>query len=300
MSLIPSVKVTNGATLQRSYFTSDLFVNDARTDIDSLLCEFDHLAEGETEPFVIFKQLWVKRGWNLAHLIIWEDSARDQYFRTLFRLFIERINEKEEELIQAGALYALYTLFQLQNHVSGMQKVAHIEIALDTLEYLVSYAKLSGESVRHQLLYILQSFFSNGIFHVLPPSTLRPYNPTKLPHSFVTPISDPAPAHARGGRTKAEKDRAGRAKWKQLNEWVESCPTKYSALPQPTEYLEAKKAVVDALPDDLEKRAEQGALSRLKLLAKDASGSSEGVEIFENMVRQGRGILRDQWDQSEI
>ncbi|CAG8744090.1 5710_t:CDS:2, partial [Acaulospora colombiana] len=63
------IKVTNGITLQRSYFTSDLFVNEARADVDSLLCEFDHLAEGEAEPFVIFKQLWVKLGWNLAHLI---------------------------------------------------------------------------------------------------------------------------------------------------------------------------------------------------------------------------------------
>jgi hypothetical protein len=88
MSLIPSVKVTNGATLQRSYFTSDLFVNEARTDIDSLLSEFDHLAEGEAEPFVIFKQLWTKSGWNLSHLVIWENTARDQYLRTLFRLFI--------------------------------------------------------------------------------------------------------------------------------------------------------------------------------------------------------------------
>ncbi|CAG8780066.1 13096_t:CDS:2, partial [Acaulospora colombiana] len=83
-----------------------------------------------------------------------------------------RINEKEEEMVQAGALYALYTLFQLQNNASGMQKVAHIEIALDTLEYLVSYAKASGESVRHHLLYILHSLFSKGIFHVLPASTL--------------------------------------------------------------------------------------------------------------------------------
>jgi hypothetical protein len=171
---------------------------------------------------------------------------------------------------------------------------------VDILEYLVSYAKLSGDSVRHHLLYIIHSFFSKGIFHVLPPSTLRSYNPTILPHSFVTPVSDPAPTHSRGGRTKAEKDRAGRAKWQQLNEWVESRPTKYSPIPQATEYHEAKKATVEVLPGDLEKRAEQSALARLKGLAKDATGPSEGVDTFENMLQQGRGILRNQWDQSDI
>jgi hypothetical protein len=36
-------------------------------------------------------------------------------------------------MVQAGAVYALYTLYQLQNHASGMHKVAHIEIPLGKL-----------------------------------------------------------------------------------------------------------------------------------------------------------------------
>jgi hypothetical protein len=88
MELIPSVKVTTGATLQRSYFTSELFITAAREDIENLLTSFDHLVEDEPEPFTIFKKVWVKEGWNYVHLYIWEATAREEYFLTMLRLFI--------------------------------------------------------------------------------------------------------------------------------------------------------------------------------------------------------------------
>lgn len=88
MSLIPSVKATSGSTLHRSYFTSELFVTAAREDIATLLSTFDHLVEDEPEPFTIFKQVWLKEGWEYVHLYILEPSARDEYLKTMFRLFV--------------------------------------------------------------------------------------------------------------------------------------------------------------------------------------------------------------------
>lgn len=88
MSLIPSVKLGSVPTLQRSYFTSQLFVNAARSDVETLLSKFDYAVEDEPQPFAIFKRIWVTEGWNHAHLFIWEDAARDEYLKTIFRLFI--------------------------------------------------------------------------------------------------------------------------------------------------------------------------------------------------------------------
>jgi hypothetical protein len=92
MSIIPSVKVSTSATLQRSYFTSELFVTSARADIESLLSTFEHLAEDEPEPFAVFKRVWAKEGWSYAHLFVWEDASRDEYFHTMFRLFLGMVS----------------------------------------------------------------------------------------------------------------------------------------------------------------------------------------------------------------
>lgn len=88
MSLLPSVRVSTSATLQRPYFTSELFVSAARADVDGLLSSFEHLAEEEPEPYAIFKSVWMKEGWNYSHLLIWEDTARAEYIHTMFRLFL--------------------------------------------------------------------------------------------------------------------------------------------------------------------------------------------------------------------
>lgn len=87
MFLPPSVRVSANTTLQRSYFTSELFVSAARADVDGLLSSFEHLAEEEPEPYAVFKRVWIKEGWNYSNLLIWEDTARVEYIHTMFRLF---------------------------------------------------------------------------------------------------------------------------------------------------------------------------------------------------------------------
>jgi hypothetical protein len=145
MALIPSVKVTAGATLQRSYFTSELFVNAAREDIQRLLSTFDHLVEDEPKPFTIFKQAWIKESWNYIHLYIWEATAREEYLLTMFRLllgewhgrlwnktdnFTENLNNEEDEVLQVGAIFALYTLYEMQIKCEQLQRVERIPICI--------------------------------------------------------------------------------------------------------------------------------------------------------------------------
>lgn len=183
MALIPSVKVTTGATLQRSYFTSELFVTAAREDVERLLSTFDHLVEDEVTPFTIFKQAWIKEGWNYAHLYIWEATARREYFLTMFRIFlgewqrltstktnnsIEHMNEEEDEVLQIGAVFALYTLYEMQMKSEALQRVEHIPICigeytliyLPLLKCLFRYTRvpmLSGSELRYDIQAVSRS-----------------------------------------------------------------------------------------------------------------------------------------------
>lgn len=160
---------------------------------------------------------------------------------------------------------------------------------------------------------------NKDVFHILPSSHLKPYNPTRLPHSFIIRKDDETLKDIKGtGKTKVERERAGRAKWHLLNTWVDerastsiagvenvsSTPNTDSLISVvPTrhgdeyEYEQAKNDVLGIVSDEVEKTAERNALARLKALstAETGSASSEGIERFENMLENGAGILRNQW-----
>lgn len=305
MSLLPSVKVLTSAALQHSYFTSELFVSAARADIESLLSTFEHLAEDESEPYTVFKRIWIKEGWNHAHLFVWDDGAREQYMQTMFRLFLERVTEEEDELLQAGVVFAVYTLFKLQAASTTLHQVTHIPIAIDTLQHLTILAKSSSQPHQPHLVHILQYLVTHSHFHVVPSSELKPYNPTILPHSYIDRSQEGLPTKQTGksGKTRTELDRIGRRKWQMLNTWVdERTGGEYGWSSRPRDnYSVDKAAVVDLIPEDLEASAEKNALGRLKALSKDSDtpSSSEGIERFEKMLEKNAGILRNRWKSAE-
>ncbi|KAG8820573.1 hypothetical protein FRB91_000267 [Serendipita sp. 411] len=299
-ALIPSVRLNVRPTLQKSYFTSELFVNAARSDIDNLLSTFDLHVEGQPQPYAEFKHVWVKEGWSLVHLYIWDDSARDEYFRTLFRLFLERINQDEEEVLQIGALFGLYTLYETQAHIQSLHRLEHISIPIDTLQHLHTLSEAcENPEFTPYILYILNNFLSNDVFHIIPDSTLHPYAPTVLPRSFIirkdeedmtlenqrhegNPDSEEVATtttattrYTRGGITKSDRDRTGRAKWASLNDWVDEIAPKLGMQDMGggggrdgarEEYETTKKDVLDVLPVSVEELAEKNALDRLKAL----------------------------------
>lgn len=79
-------------TLTPPYYTSELFVTAARTDIGALLTAFNEQF-GDPDnappyPFTLFKSLWSEKDWNWIHFVCEEPRSRIDFLKTMFRLFI--------------------------------------------------------------------------------------------------------------------------------------------------------------------------------------------------------------------
>lgn len=89
MSLAPSPSASRGElVLQPAYFTSSLFVEPFRADVQSLI---DLFVSGYTQapkPFAFFKQLWTERGWIWFHLKVFDARTRETFLRVTCRLFV--------------------------------------------------------------------------------------------------------------------------------------------------------------------------------------------------------------------
>lgn len=88
MSLIPTFSARGAPScLQPSYFTSTVFTSSVREDLGKLLSEFGSVVYLSSQPFTIFKELWIRQGWHFAHIFITETPTRDTYIKTMLRLF---------------------------------------------------------------------------------------------------------------------------------------------------------------------------------------------------------------------
>ncbi|KAG8891383.1 hypothetical protein FRC01_014736, partial [Tulasnella sp. 417] len=128
---------SNPPALIPLYYTSDLFVDPLREDISDLLNAFaEHFEEGKeppSQPFSIFKSIWVDHGWDVFHLKCNEPRSRWTFLKTVFRCFIERIDQKEPGAVQAAALFGLYAFYGTQPEAStGYTYLNKIPIAIDT------------------------------------------------------------------------------------------------------------------------------------------------------------------------
>jgi hypothetical protein len=215
-------------------------------------------------------------------------------------------------------VFALYILYEMQMKHESLHRVSHIPICIsefmkytiilsdtileDTLEHLCSLAESCEKTFKPHLFQILHHFVSKDTFYILPPSQLKPYNPTTLPHSFILRKDDESLKDKATGKTKAERDRAGRAKWHLLNTWVDERASTSIAgvvtnsVPIKTEEYDSSKAdVLRVVSEDVERAAERNVLARLKSLATgNAETGNEGVERLEKMLEKGAGILRNQ------
>ena len=86
----PSPSAARGdLILQPPFFTSSLFVNPFRADIEQLTDIFIHgYANDATEPFALFKRIWQEQGWPYMHLKIFDAYTRHTYLTVVCRLFI--------------------------------------------------------------------------------------------------------------------------------------------------------------------------------------------------------------------
>lgn len=91
MSLAPSPSANRGVvTVQPSYFSSSLYVNPLREDIEDLIHIYsEKFLQGQTaQPFALFKLLWTSIGWTWIHLKVFDSRSRDSFMRITSRLFL--------------------------------------------------------------------------------------------------------------------------------------------------------------------------------------------------------------------
>lgn len=77
--------------LDPAYYTSSVFVEPMRKDIQGLLEDFVLVYSSSPPPrrvFSIFKDVWSSRGWEFLHLCAIDDVVRDTFLITVFRLFL--------------------------------------------------------------------------------------------------------------------------------------------------------------------------------------------------------------------
>ena len=91
-SLLSSIfSVTRGInTVQPSYFTSSLFVNALREDFE-ILCKVykeEHVVTQDKSPFILFKSLWVSKGWNWLHMKVLDARGRISFLSVVCRIFL--------------------------------------------------------------------------------------------------------------------------------------------------------------------------------------------------------------------
>ncbi|KAI0307688.1 hypothetical protein B0F90DRAFT_1676222 [Multifurca ochricompacta] len=185
MSLVPSPSAARGdLTLQPPFFTSSLFVNPFRVDVEQLIDLFiQEYTDDVTHPFTLFKRIWQEQGWTYTHLKVFDARTRHSYLTVVCRLFIERIAEQVEPMRRLVALFGLYTFYFTQPSSSriSLYSIRHIDIATDQYGLLLELPKTVSLKLAPYASQILSAFVDVDAFYVLPTSRVEPYNPRTLP-----------------------------------------------------------------------------------------------------------------------
>jgi hypothetical protein len=75
--------------VQPAYFTSSLYVDSCREDIETLVQEFSKkYGENGDHSFRLFKSIWASSGWQWMHFKVFDAYARDAFLRVTIKLFM--------------------------------------------------------------------------------------------------------------------------------------------------------------------------------------------------------------------
>ena len=90
MSVVPGPSASRGGIIvQPTYFTSSLYVDPCREDIEKLVQEFSQkYHENPVHSFSLFKSIWISSGWQWMHFKVFDAYARDAFLKVTIRLFM--------------------------------------------------------------------------------------------------------------------------------------------------------------------------------------------------------------------
>ena len=92
MSIIaPAPSASRGELiLQPNYFTSSIYVRALRHDISILILKYHeaYSQSASSNPFNLFKSLWLSQGWNWLHFKVFDDRSRQTFLDITLRLFL--------------------------------------------------------------------------------------------------------------------------------------------------------------------------------------------------------------------
>jgi len=208
VSLAPTTQLYRASPIvQPFYYSSSLFVDPLRQDINRLLSDFTRAyAAGATEstptvvakPFSHFKTIWKAQRWDYAHLLVLDPRGRIAFIDTVTRLFLERANVLNPPATRAAAVFGLHAFFFSQPSPSetSLHHHDHINITIDHYESLLALPLVLQPPLSHYVAHILSKLSPS--FLILPPSTTHPHNPRALPSSTV--LSIPEDSKPKAGR----------------------------------------------------------------------------------------------------
>ncbi|KAF8481060.1 hypothetical protein DFH94DRAFT_737766 [Russula ochroleuca] len=211
MSLAPTPSAARGdLILQSPFFTSSLFVDPFRADIEQLIDLFvQEYADHAAKPFALFKRIWQEQGWTYMHLKIFDARTRHTYLTVACRLFIERIVEHVEPIRRLVALFGLYTFYFTQPSGSRMPlySIRHIDITLDQYESLLEMPKTVSPTSAPYASQVLSALTNVKAFYILPVSKLGPYNPRTLPREvYIEDVDEMTERETRTAPLESELD----------------------------------------------------------------------------------------------
>ncbi|OAX44404.1 hypothetical protein K503DRAFT_765024 [Rhizopogon vinicolor AM-OR11-026] len=200
MSLAPTHTTPRGQViLQPTYFTSSIFVDPAREDINHLIRVYTERYGmfPPSQPFALFKDIWNNQGWTWLHFKTFDARSRDAFLKVTMRLFAERLAESEPPLTRAAALFGFYTFFATQPSTSAppLHVLAHLPVTIDMYQSLQKLPDVLDtdflQPLKLHVTYVISALQKAQFFHILPPSNLYPLSPRELPREqFVSDFAD--------------------------------------------------------------------------------------------------------------
>ncbi|KAF9785835.1 hypothetical protein BJ322DRAFT_1188843, partial [Thelephora terrestris] len=307
MSFVPGPSATRGGIIvQPAYFTSSLYVDSCREDIETVVQEFSKkIEETGDHSFRLFKSIWASSGWQWMHFKVFDAYARDAFLRVTIKLFMERMKPSENVLVRVGALYAVYIFYATQPSTSAprLHALSCIELSYDVLQSLLALPSLlcteQLSPLKGQVTHVLSQLVNSDAFYILPSSELELY---KLPREIFVPdreeeVEASTTARKRGRPSRRDKQKRVNQAAVALETWLRQSQARlppdilhsddHNQAPTPISgsrdaYLAQKMDVLDVLARDeggreVLRTANEAVLRRLREI--DEMAASQGLEV---------------------